>query len=162
MPTDTFSGVRLATQADEGPIFDLLVMLYEENALFQMASAKVRATIEHATRGKGGLIGLIDGKTGPEGSVGMAIEQFWYSDQSVLVEHWNFVHPKHRKTTHAKRLIEFAKWCSDRLELPLVMGIMSSVRTEAKVRLYRRQMPLLGAFFGHGLPVGIMQHSKAA
>ena len=57
----------------------------------------------------------------------------------------------------AKQLIEFSTRCSDYFTskgtpMPLLMGIQSNERTEAKVRLYRRHLPCIGAFFmyGHG------------
>lgn len=147
---NSFAGVRVAHPSDQMNIFNYLLMLYEENALFTIASEKVWDAIRIGTEGKGGIIGLIDGPRGIEGSVGLYLEAWWYTNDFSLNEKWNFVHPDHRKSLHAQRLIEFSKWCSRRLQVPLHMGIISNKRTEAKVRLYRRKLPYCGAFFMYG------------
>lgn len=141
--------VRLATRPDEPAIYDLLLQLYDENAMAMIASDKVQRMIKAGTRGNGGVIGVIDGSHGMEASLGMKIGQWWYSDEWHLEEMWLHVHPAHRHTDHAQKLIDFAKDCADRLGLPLLMGILTHSRADAKVRLYRRQIPQVGALFLH-------------
>ena len=61
---------------------------------------------------------------------------------------FNFVRPDERKTDYAKRMIAFAKRCSDNVKLPLVIGVLTNERMEGKVRLYRRNLGYpAGAFF---------------
>jgi len=149
---DTFSGVRMAGSQDDDRVFDHLLKLYNENSLFPISGKKVMEAIKTATEGRGGIIGLIEGAGGNiEASVGLFIETFWYTDALNLSERWNYVEPDHRKSTHAKKLIEFSKWSSEKIGIPLFMGIVSNIRTDAKVRLYRRQLPYLGAFFAYGM-----------
>jgi hypothetical protein len=159
-----FAGVRLARPQDEEPIYRLLLKLYEENALLPMNERKVRATIRAGTRGEGGIIGVIDGKDGIEASIGMAFSQFWYTEAWHLNELWCFVHPDRRNSTHARRLIEFGKWCADRLSggdeagaarprVPLLLGIVTRHRLLPKMRLFQRQAPQVGAIFMHGIDV---------
>jgi len=157
-----FAGVRLARPADEDSIYALLLELYAENALMPMSEAKVRATIRAGTRGQGGIVGVIEGEDGIEASIGMSFSQFWYTHAWHLNELWCFVHPAHRKTTHARRLIEFGKWCADRLStgdelgknrVPLLLGIVTRHRLLAKLRLFQRQVPQVGALFMHGVDV---------
>lgn len=147
--TNSFAGVRMARPEDEDSIYALLMLLWKENGLFELTEAKVREAIRKATERRGGIIGVIEGPNGLEASVGLHLEQLWYSDDWWLVEYWNFVREEYRRSTHARRLIEFSKWCADNLGLDLFMGIVTNERTEAKVRLYRRQLPYVGGFFLH-------------
>jgi hypothetical protein len=144
-----FAGVQMAQPSDEQPIYDLLLMLHAENGLVPMSEPKVRTAIQQATAKQGGIIGVVHGPHHIEALTGLFMEQFWYSESWLLMERWNFVHPDHRRTTHAKRLIEFDKWCSDQIGIPLLTGVITNERTEAKVRLYRRQLPYVGGFFLH-------------
>lgn len=141
----------MADPADEDRLFEFLLLLYGENAMFPIAESKVRDAIRHATERRGGVIGIIDGADGRiEASVGLALEDWWYTRAVSLNEKWNFVREDCRRTSHAKQMIEFSKRCADELGVPLFMGIVSTHRTEAKVRLYRRMLPYVGAFFMHG------------
>jgi hypothetical protein len=65
----------------------------------------------------------------------------WYSNQDVLEERVIFIPPEFRniKGGRARRLCEFSKKAAEDLGLPLLIGVMSSVRTEAKVKMYERQ-----------------------
>jgi hypothetical protein len=86
----------------------------------------------------------------------------WYSDHSVLEERAIFVDPDCRsaKGGRARRLCEFSKQTADALELPLIIGVLSNHRTEAKVRLYERQFGKpSGAFFLYNARTG---HKEAA
>lgn len=153
-----FAGVRMARPEDEEPVYRLLLRLYDENALMPMSETKVRATIRSGTRGEGGIVGVIDGEDGIEASIGMALSSFWYSEACHLNELWCFVHPDHRASTHARRLVEFGKWCADRLStaerrVPLLLGIVTRHRLLPKLRLFQRQAPQVGALFMHGVEV---------
>jgi GNAT superfamily N-acetyltransferase len=75
------------------------------------------------------------------------IDPIWYSDDWQLLELSLFVHPDHRKTTFAKQLMQFMKAASEGLKLDLTIGVFSNSRTEAKIRLYQRQFPQVGAYF---------------
>lgn len=151
-------GVKRATQEDEEPLFAFLCSLHDENGMAPMSEPKVRAMIERGTRNQGGIIGLIEGPKGIEASVGLILGCWWYTDKYHLEEMWTYVHPNYRKNnctgdSHAKRLIEFAKWCSDEMSrsagerIPLLMGILTKKRLEPKMRLYQRQSSQAGALF---------------
>lgn len=147
-----FEGVDWAAAADEQPIYDMLMQLHAENGAFSVDDARVRLNIKLGTQRQGGIIGVIRGETGLEASVGMVLDQWWYTEDWCLSERWNFVLPAFRKSDHAQRLIEFSKWCADRLSLPLMMGIISTQQTEAKLRLYRRFLTPVGGFFVYNMP----------
>ncbi len=148
-------GVRWAVPADENELFEILTLAHAENGLFSQDEGKVRAMIRRATERTGGMIGLIEGDDRIEGVIMMVMAQYWYSEDWHLEELVNFVHPLHRRSTHAKRLLEFAKWCqrglSKDINVPLLVGILTLNRLEPKMRLYQRQMPQVGAVFQCGL-----------
>ena len=139
--------VRLATRRDEPAIYDLLLLLYAENAMAEIAPRKVQRVIKAATRARGGIIGVVDGHDGIVASVGLKLDQWWYSDEWHLGEMWVHIHPDHRDESHERDLIAFAKQCAARLGLSLLMGIISGHRVPAKVRLYQRMIPQCGALF---------------
>lgn len=159
-------GVTRATKADEDAIFDCLTKLHDENGMWPMNPERVKKEIITATRGglPAAIIGLIKGKTGEiEAMVWLILAESWYSDYLVWNERLLFVMPDHRRTTHAKRLVQFAKWCSDAMsdnlpkgdgqqnEIPLIIGIQTFKALEPKMRLYQRQFKQIGATFMHRL-----------
>ena len=65
-----------------------------------------------------------------------------YADTAMV-----YTDPEHRRSHHAEALVT---WMKDQVEIqqmPLVTGIISNIRTEAKCRLYRRMLPKAGEFF---------------
>jgi GNAT superfamily N-acetyltransferase len=148
-------GVRLATKKDEGEIFGLLLMLHAENGFFTMNRDKVITGIQLATERRGGIIFVIDEGPRVVASLGMVITADWYSDDEYLHERWNFVHPDYRKSDYAQKLLSQAKWTHEWFKargklMPFYCGINSLKRTEAKIRMYARQMVCIGAYFAYG------------
>src|SRR5208337_2845143 len=85
-----------------------------------------------------------------EALVFVAIGTYWYSHDRHLEEFIVYVDPECRQSGHARALISWMKLQSDRSGLPLITGIMSNHRTQAKVRLYSRMLQPIGAFFTYG------------
>ena len=142
--------VRVATPADANAIFDLMTLAHEENAEHDLSEAKVKFRIDLAVNRRGCLMGVIGDCGGPlKGYVYLILDEIWYSNAAQILELSNFVHPDHRRSTYAKQLIDFAKKCSDGLGIDLTIGVFSNSRTEAKIRLYQRQVKPVGAFFCH-------------
>jgi N-acetylglutamate synthase-like GNAT family acetyltransferase len=139
--------VRLASPQDEEKILDLLMLMHEENGLFEMDYDSVREMVRKVLNRENGIIGVIDGEDGIEAAVCLVIDRLWYAKTWCLNDVFNFVAPKYRRSTRAKSLISFAKDYSDQVGIPLMMGIVSNVRTEAKIKLLERQMRKAGAFF---------------
>jgi len=84
----------------------------------------------------------------------------WYSDELTMDEYLNFVDPEHRSSNHAKTLIAYAKQMVDQIRIKhqnfkLIIGVLSTKRTAAKVRLYERQLIPCGAFFAYPAPENI-------
>jgi len=139
--------VRLASPQDEEKILDLLMLMHEENGLFEMDYDSVREMVRKVLNRENGIIGVIDGEDEIEAAVCLVIDKLWYAKNWCLNDVFNFVAPKYRRSTRAKSLISFAKDYSDQVGIPLMMGIVSNVRTEAKIKLLERQMRKAGAFF---------------
>ena len=145
--TANFAGVRIAAPNDEDDIYNLLMLQHRECGLFNFSDKKVRAVMQSGTRQNGGIVGVVDGENGIEATIGLSITQPWYSEDWHLSELWNFVHPAHRKEGHAAKLVNFSKWCSDNMTIPLFIMAIANKRTEAKVRLYKRMVPMTGTMF---------------
>lgn len=155
--------VRTATPEDEEGIMGLARLVNSENGVFKMDEDKVRSLVVPSLYLQGGIIGVIGPKDYLEGVVVLRISQYWYSNASFLEEMCVFVHPEYRaaKGGRARKLVEFAKKASEELEMPLMIGILSSSRTDAKTRLYERQFgPPAGAFFLYGASTGMMPHQE--
>ncbi|MCV9940901.1 GNAT family N-acetyltransferase [Boseaceae bacterium BT-24-1] len=142
--------IRMATRADEEVVMELCRMLHEENGQFPMSEEKVRNELRRGFDRQGGVVAVIDGPEGTEAVSLLTIDQPWYSDVWMLQECFIFVHPDHRKTRHAKRLINYARECADKMGIPLLIGVLSNHKTEAKVKLYERVFGAkAGAYFLH-------------
>lgn len=144
--------VRVATPRDEDAIMSLCHLLHEENGLFPMSEDRVREMVRRALFPEQSispaLIGVIGAPSNLEAAIFMLVSQMWYSDQWHLEELYSFVRPDCRKSDYAKLLIDFAKSAAEQLAIPLVIGVLSNIRTAEKIRLYRRRLgDPAGAFF---------------
>jgi hypothetical protein len=145
---DSSPDVRFAVPADEDAMFDLGVLAHAEAAQHSMDEEKVRAALNAMCHRRSAMAGVIGPEGGPlKGMVLLQLDCIWYSPEFQLLELTNFVHPEHRRSHYAKQLINFAKRCSDNLDIDLMIGVVSNERTKAKVRLYERQLPNVGSFF---------------
>ena len=149
--TERPSTIRLATPADENGIMELMCAAFDEQPIFPLDKDKMREKIRLCTSRQGGFVALAEGENGKlEGYLIAILGSYWYSDAWHLEELSNFVHPDCRKGTHhARDLIQFAKWFAETMNVPLLMGILSTQRLESKIRLYQRQAKMAGAIFVH-------------
>lgn len=151
--------VTVATPFDVHQIMDGTMMACEENGFVKVNPPKMLGELWDALHLKNGLIGVIRGEDGIlQGGILLRIGKMWYSDDPVLEERAIFIHPNYRsaKGGRARMLCEFAKETADRLGIPLLIGVLSNVRTEGKVRLYERQFGTpSGAFFLYGAKTGM-------
>lgn len=148
--------IRLATPRDELPLLNLALRAWEENGIKNVNPEKMLGMIRPALYLWQGLCGII-GDDEIEGAVLLRISQLWYSDDWILEEKAIFVDPAYRnaKGGRARKLCEFSKKVADELNIPLLIGVLSNHRTEAKVRLYERQFGSpAGAFFLYNAQTG--------
>lgn len=143
--------VRLATIEDEPEILRLLQMLHAEGGMLPLDVDRAREMFARAFERRGGIIGVIGTPGSLRAMICLYMGQYWYTKESHLEEVMNFVSPEHRQSTYAKDLLCFARDCAEKMHIPLVIGVLTNMRMEAKIRLYRRifGMPF-GAFFVYG------------
>jgi len=157
MMTDELT-IRIATTKDVDEVMQLALSACDENGFVNPNPAKLLNDIWPALEQKGGLVGAIGKPNGTiEGVILLRIGAMWYSDDIVLEEKAIFIHPDHRsaKGGRARRLCEFSKQVADGLGIPLIIGVLSNHRTEAKVRMYTRTFGApSGAFFLYNAQTG--------
>ena len=151
--------VRVANGDDEAELMGLCRALWQENGLFPMCDEKVQEFLRSALIGpietRKGIVGVIGKRGAIEGSIFLELGSLWYTDAITLSEIWNFVKVEYRNSTNSRDLIAFAKLCAERFHLPLLIGVLSNHRTQAKVRHYRALLgEPAGAFFLHGVTSG--------
>lgn len=156
-------GVRIGTPEDLDGCMELALLACKENGFVNPKPQKMLEDFWQALNMEHGLVGLI-GKEGEkiEGGILLRIGTMWYSDEPVLEEKAIFIHPDYRsvKGGRARRLCEFSKQAATSLGVPLIIGVLSNHRTEAKVRLYERQFGRpTGAFFLYNASTGIYQNA---
>lgn len=134
--------VRTGTPADVHAVMDLALAACEDNGLTNPNPVKLLSEIWAALNLQNGIMGLI-GDSKLEAGVLLRVDSMWYSDDKTLIERAIFVRPEHRKSgehkvSRVRMLIDFAKKAQEELSIPLVIGILSTQRADAKVRLYER------------------------
>ena len=139
--------VRLAAPEDLPQLMRLMRLAAKEDAQHEIDEEKVFSMVMRYYDQMGALIAVIGELGEPEAYLLMIIDEIWYSRDHQLLELSLFVHPDFRKSDRAKQLMQFSKQASDGLNLDLTIGVLSNERTEAKVRLYRRQFKTAGAYF---------------
>lgn len=141
--------VTHALPSDEDELMVICHELHQENGLFDMDDDMVRAMLRRAFDRQGGIIGIIRGEKKIEAAIYAMLSNFWYSKDNHIEELFSFVREPYRKSNHAAALLEFAKKCSTQIGIPLVIGVLTNKKMEAKVRLYQRKLavPPAGAFF---------------
>lgn len=161
--------VRPAVPRDEAEVWRLLRLLWAENAMFSICDEKVQFYLDRLLRpesikpddvGPRGFIGVVGPVGALEACIMLTVGSVWYSEDFTLDEHLNFVDPRYRQSDHAKALISYAKFCSDKIGIRLVIGVLSTKRTAAKVRLYERQLTACGSFFIHPAPADVQSASR--
>lgn len=151
--------VRLADERDADGLLEICHAVHEENGLFSYSRDKVRRQAIGALKGdvshRTGVAGVIGEPGRLHGAILLSIGQEWYSDDWCLNELFSFVFPEYRSTSASQDLLAFADEVQSKFGIPLLIGVLSNHRTEAKVRLIRKQFGApAGAFFVRGAVTG--------
>jgi hypothetical protein len=155
--------VRTATPDDVHQLMEMGIAANDEIGIARANPEKLLMDIWPALHLHGGIIGVIGapGKT-IEGGIVLKITNLWYSDEDFLEERIVYIRPEFRKggrtlgptggvKSRFGKLIEFAKNTSDRLEIPLAVGISTSVGFKGKARMYEHYFgEQAGAFYLYG------------
>lgn len=145
--------VRFATVSDADGVMKCLRVMHEENGLFALAEDRVLELIrlavdDRAPLTKRPIIGVIGPPGDIEATICLMLTRLYYTDEFHLSDMWNFIRPDCRKKMYINALLQFAKECSDKVGVPLMSGVVSNKRTEAKIRIYQKHFgPCSGAFF---------------
>jgi hypothetical protein len=144
---------RLAEPDEIDDIMKLCRRLHHENGQhFPLDEAAVYERMTDAlSRKKLGIVGVIGAHRKIEAIIYLVLSSFWFTQEMHVEELFSFVPPEFRRSSHAKLLIQFAKETADSLKMKLFIGVVSNIRTQAKVRLYRRLLgEPIGAYFLYG------------
>ncbi len=94
------------------------------------------------------LVAEMDGKI--VGSVGAGPQEFFFSRDVFLCDYWTIVHKDYRRSTVASELLVKLKEFQEKVGIPLLVGVFSVVRSQAKMALYRRHFEPMGAVYAKG------------
>jgi hypothetical protein len=152
--------VRIATEADEDGIIELLRMDHAENAsmVAPFDEAHVRTFVYAATRERIDTIGVIDGTDCLAGLVRLTPESWWFSPTWYVAERLLFVHPQYRRGTKARDLLKFAMSFVDDMTREmgstvfLVGSVVGTADVDRKSAVYGRLMTRGGGIFIHPPP----------
>jgi len=141
------SPVRLGVPFDEDPLMALLSDMLREEAIDSIDELKVRMVLRNLLKRRGGVVGVIRGDSGIEGTIGLALDQLYYSSADHLSKLWLYVPVAHRQTSHAKAMLMFSKMFSDSVGIPLIAEEIVMPGTERRLGMVERQMPAFGRVF---------------
>lgn len=151
--------VRFGEPADESQVKLLLMLGHAENSIFKFDIRKADFVIRRllytrllppndtGLRGCFGVIGPLGGTL--EALTMMAISSLWYTGEVHLEEYIVYVHPEYRTKGHAGRLLQWMIDISEQMGVPIITGIITRDRMEAKVRMYKKKFTPVGQYFLH-------------
>jgi len=165
----TPSIVRIAKPFDAPEIWRLCLQMHRETGIFSLSPMKVTNLMSRALHpeeisphdtGPRTQIVVIGPQGCLEAMVFVAIQSAWYSDDLHLNELMFYVDPECRVSRHAIACMEWLKGLADNLGIPLVAGVTSTTKTAAKIRLYDRRFPRVGALFFYPLSATTLELTK--
>ena len=147
-PAKAIHSVRLVTEADIPQLLALARAVHAEGGVMPFSERRALGCVWQAIK-QDRAIGACIGPVGAiEAVIFLLIGQYYYTDYQHLEECFLYVAPEFRRSDRAKRLLQYAKKASDTLHVPLLIGVLSQKKTEAKIRLYQRQLGKpAGAYF---------------
>lgn len=147
--------VRVATLGDERRVFDICATAQAENGLGTLDADVVRATIQAAAERRAGIFAIVDGPERVEAVLGLHMVKPWYCAANVPTNwYWTellfFVHPLHRRSRHAVRLFQFAKWWEQETKEPVFVTLFPRDDLEEKEKLFSRHGKRVGSVYLFG------------
>src|ERR1035437_7334498 len=113
MTIDIENAIRIATPDDYQEIFRICCLLHAENGQHKFSDEKSKDVIWRGVNQINSIVGIIGPSDNVKAIIYLEINPVYYSDDYQLLELWNYVRPDCRRTDYAKRMIQFAKKCSD-------------------------------------------------
>jgi GNAT superfamily N-acetyltransferase len=143
--------IRYATPEDYPHIIAVSEELHKENGHSKIYYPAAEAAIMDAINKNRAVIGLIGPVGDIQGIIFLRLAAFWYAEpgDTFLEELFLFVPEAYRKTHAARALLQWAKMRAEKLNVPLLIGALSSTRTKAKLKFYEKHLgaPVGGYFF---------------
>jgi hypothetical protein len=148
--------VRIAGPADREEVYRLFRAAHGESGIVPFDLDRVDVWVDRMLypeqipdwdTGPRGVIGVIGEPYALEAVAFLIIGCIWYASQRHLEELVIYVQPQDRPKGHLRALVDWMKEQSILTGLPLMSGVMTTHRTEAKVRLYKSLIPQVGAVF---------------
>jgi len=164
--TDHFT-IRVATTDDVHAIMSLAEEVYGEMCILPPDREKI---VTHLWGALTQEVGVCFVAVGPDdeiqGGLLLRIGDVWYSNQKVLLDDLMFVSKKYRQTAsgirRAKLLCDAAKKKSEKLGMPLIVGVFNTERTAGKMRFYESQFGAsVGGSFLYGAKLGHYEMTEA-
>ena len=146
------TGMRMAAVGDEDRIFALFVVAHAENGYGTMDPIIVKAMIHRGCRGESVVIAIIDGPERIEAAIALTPEKRWYAATDDRANWYNadlliFVHPLHRRSRHALKLFQFARWWEFESKLPVILGLVAKEDMERKEEFFNRYGKRVGGWY---------------
>lgn len=149
--TDFPKGLRPASKGDEDRLFALFCVAHAENGYGDIDPVVVKATIARGCIGDRVIIALVEGPERIEAAIGLQPMRRWYStdapenyySEDLLI----YVHPLHRRSRHAAKLLQFAQWWEQKTGIPVVLGVMPKDALEGKEKLFARYGRRVGGLY---------------
>jgi hypothetical protein len=164
-PIETEVKVRLGTPDEVDEVMRLALLGADENGFLTPNPAKILNDVWAALNLEAGAVGVIGELGEPlEGAVLLRAGPLWYSDDTVIDERAIYVDRDYReaKGGRGRKLVEFSEFMSDRLGLPLCIGVLSTIRTAAKLKMYSRLLGPQGGAYWIYWPKGHASHVDLA
>ena len=128
--------IRPALEADLPDVYHLLVMGHSETKPLSLSQPKLVTALADVF--ERGLILVTEQAGQVVGTAALVGDCPWYSDEIVLNGMWLFVHPQHRRSPHARMLLEAMRACATEARLPLYVEFMARPGEQARVAGKRR------------------------
>jgi hypothetical protein len=147
--------VRIAGPEDEAQIVALIIedLSRTISKWAPIAPDRILEHVQNGTRQKGGIVGVIESDGRIVACTVLGIAQPAHSNVWYLHEIWNIVHRHHRKSTYARDLIDFCKWCSDEWTRNFGFAVYVIIAVNAVrdprwvLRFFRRYLRQIGGTF---------------
>jgi GNAT superfamily N-acetyltransferase len=154
--------VREGVVEDFNELMRMSIAATRENAFVEPDEMMLAQHMYAALSKQMGIAGVIGGAPGEplEAAIVLRVGPMWYSPELILEEKAIYVCPEFRsaKGGRARKLSEWAKGLSEKLGIPLAIGVLSNTRTEAKIRLYQRVFgPPAGVYFLYNAKTGLTE-----
>lgn len=126
--------------------------MHEESGMGSLNMPKVERYI--GTTLARGVILMVEDDDFPVATMGLRVQDFWWSDDTALVDAFTFVAPEARKSGAFRMMFRKAKEMATNAHMPLLLANFGHVDEERKSKLFRR----LGKPMGTTIITGDTSH----